>query len=459
MIYVLDDGDFHVNIVKNAFPDKEVKHFRDSKSLLVGLRNAGNVQLIVIDLKIDHGDIPDENFFSPNPSTEGIFVAEKIRKHYKDIPIVLSTRFATSDIFIRAKYLQIVPIEIPDDKKVAIRKLRENFPELTDSYDKAYIFKVYSEAGFVTASPVMFKVLKKLEKWKDHDEPLLITGETGTGKDTLAKAVHLRSKRASEPYINFVISAYPRDNLYAKMFGIIDKAFTGVKAHPGVIEDVGKGTLVLNEIGDLDTNSQINLLQVMEEKVFFKMQSNKPLKFKGRFILLTNKNLEELVRKGKFRKDLFRRIAGFHVHIPPLRDRREDIPAIVEYLAPRLKFTVTAKKFLFEEYEYPENVGTLVKILQNLEATLNSNEMVTLDEIIEIVSSIHRREDMPMLLSDLMDDIPRAVLDYMLKTGITIKDFEDRLIKAAYEKFGHIWRKDTWGKLGIPRTTFYRKRD
>ncbi len=456
MIYVLDDDGFHVELVKKAFPDQEVLHFRDSLGFINALKKARKVDLAVIDLWIDREKHQQDRFLSPNPKIEGILVAEQVRKLLRNIPIVLSTRFATHEIFMRAKYLDIIPLEIPQDISEGVQKFRELFPFLSSPRNDE-IFEEFKNAGFVTESPRMHEILRLVYKWKDLDEPILITGETGTGKDTLAKAIHRISIRSHSPFINFVISAYPKENLYAKLFGVKKGAFTGVEGSPGVLESVGDGTIVLNEIGDLGIDAQIELLQVIEDRIFYRMQSHKPIKFKGRFILLTNKDIEHMVERGEFRKDLYRRIMGFHVHIPPLRERKEDIKALIKHFAPELRFTDTALKHLVNNYDYPENVGSLHKLILILRSVLTDRNTVTLDDVIKAISYIHKKK---VSGTGEMngDELPDIVLDYILTRNLTLKDFEQLLIDRAYKKFGHTWKKETWGKLGIPRTTFYRKR-
>ncbi len=456
MIYVLDDDGFHVELVKKAFPGQEVLHFTDSVGFINSLKKAKDVDLVVIDLWIDKGPHQQDRFLGTNPRIEGILVAEQVRKLLKNTPIVLSTRFATHEIFMRAKYLNITPLEIPEDYTVGIQKFKELFPYLSFPRNSG-IFEEFKNAGFVTESPKMLEILRLVYKWKDLDEPILITGETGTGKDTLAKAIHKLSNRQSSPFINFVISAYPRENLYAKLFGIKKGAFTGVEGSPGVLESVGDGTIVLNEIGDLSVEAQIELLQVIEDRIFYRMQSHKPIKFKGRFIFLTNKDVEQMVEQGGFRKDLYRRIMGFHVHIPPLRERKEDIPVLIEHFAPELRFTDTAMKHLTSNFEYPENVGSLHKIILILRSLLTDRNTVTLDDVIKAISYIHKKK--VVTTGEINgDELPDIVLDYIISRNLTIKDFEQLLMDRAYAKFGQTWKKETWGKLGIPRTTFYRKR-
>ncbi len=455
MILVLDDDGFHLNVVKEAFPHKKIMHFTDSIGFLNAVKHSKNLELAVIDLWIERNDIPQEKFVGQNPKIEGILVAERLRKINKKVPVVLSTRFATHEIFVRAKYLNVIPVEIPEDAAIGVTKLRELFPELVGK-NLSDLFKKFREVGFVTNSPRMLEVLEQAYRWKDIDEPLLITGETGTGKDTLAKAIHKLSSRKDKPFINFVISAYPKDNLHAKLFGVKDRSFTGVKGTPGVLESVGKGTLVLNEIGDLSTDAQIELLQVIEERIFYRMADNTPKKFQGRFILLTHKNLEQMVQSGEFRKDLYRRIMGFHIEIPPLRERREDIPELIEYFAPELNFTGSAIDFLMNNYDFPENVGSLYKIVKLLQSQLQDRNTVTLDDVLKVTSQTHNQPD--ETYKNGTDDLAKLVLNYLLSNDLTLKDFEKMVIKRAYDRFGYTWRKETWGKLGISRTTFYRKR-
>jgi len=244
------------------------------------------------------------------------------------------------------------------------------------------------EAGFpgvVAASEPMRKVLGTVKTIAASNIPVLITGESGTGKDVIAQAVHANSRRAGGRYVAFNCAGQSESLIEDQLFGHVRGAFTGAdKDREGVFEyassGVAGGTLFLDEIGDMPLTMQAKLLRVLESAEVVRLGANDPRPINVRFVSATNRDLKQLVKTGSFREDLFFRINGSHVHLPPLRDRREDIPPLVrrgmhrfadelfDGVTPTIDISDTALVRL-TGFDWPGNVRQLLNVVQNMVVT------------------------------------------------------------------------------------------
>jgi two-component system response regulator AtoC len=216
------------------------------------------------------------------------------------------------------------------------------------------------------------KVLREAELHAASDIPILVTGETGTGKELLARAIHDASPRAEGPYVPINMAALPSHLFDAEFFGHVKGAFTGADTdRKGYVESADKGTLVLDEIGTLPYELQSKLLRVLQDGEHLKIGSDKLHRMDIRVIAITNENLEKLVGEGKFRKDLYYRLKGAWLHLPPLRERREDVPELLETFLRewdrkgcKIRVAEDAMRMLLR-YDYPGNIRELRSIAQS----------------------------------------------------------------------------------------------
>ena len=241
----------------------------------------------------------------------------------------------------------------------------------------------------MAASEKMQRVLGVVSRVAGSDSTVYINGETGTGKELVAKAIHLASKRKDKPFVALNCAAIPEPLLESTLFGHEKGAFTGaVQAARGMFTQAHEGTLFMDEIGDMSLTIQAKVLRALEERRFYPVGSEKPVEVDVRVIVATNKDLEEEVRKGLFRSDLFYRIHVIPLHLPSLRERKEDIPPLVEHLLKRLNrqmkkeikaVTPEAMRRLMA-HDWPGNVRELENTLEYA-AAMTREEVIT-DEFI-----------------------------------------------------------------------------
>ena len=257
--------------------------------------------------------------------------------------------------------------DIDDRRRAEDRTKNENIA-LREDVDHSSMFE-----EIVGSSPSLRKVLKAVDKVAATDSTVLILGETGTGKELIARAIHKRSKRSTRAFIRVNCAAIPQALIASELFGHEKGAFTGaVERRVGRFETADGGTLFLDEIGDLPPETQIALLRVLQEREFERVGSVNPIPVDVRVLAATNKDLGAAVADGRFRQDLFYRLNVFPVCIPPLRERTEDIPLLVEYLIERYarkagkKITNVDRSTLelFEDYDWPGNIRELQNVIE-----------------------------------------------------------------------------------------------
>jgi PAS domain S-box-containing protein len=255
-----------------------------------------------------------------------------------------------------------------EDRKRAEETLRRENVALREEIDKASMFE-----EIVGTSPALQTVLSRISKVAPSDSTVLITGETGTGKELVARAIHRRSNRASSAFVSVNCAAIPRDLITSELFGHEKGAFTGaIQQRLGRFELANGGTLFLDEVGELPAATQVALLRVLQEHEFERVGGTRPIRADVRVIAATNRDLQAAISAGSFRSDLFYRLHVFPVQIPPLRERREDIPLLVEYFIDRYarkagkRITTVEKRTLqvLQSYPWPGNIRELQNVIE-----------------------------------------------------------------------------------------------
>jgi transcriptional regulator with GAF, ATPase, and Fis domain len=240
----------------------------------------------------------------------------------------------------------------------------------------------------VGSSPALQAVLSQVAKVAPTDSTVLITGETGTGKELIARAIHKRSQRSSRAFVSVNCAAIPRDLIASELFGHEKGAFTGAtQRRLGRFESAEGGTIFLDEVGELPAETQISLLRVLQEREFQRVGGNDSLKIDVRVVAATNRDLQAAIADGEFREDLFYRLNVFPIEVPPLRQRKEDIPLLVEYFIDRYaskagkKITGINKKSLelLQSYAWPGNIRELQNVIERSVIVCDS-ENLSVDE-------------------------------------------------------------------------------
>jgi formate hydrogenlyase transcriptional activator len=324
-----------------------------------------------------------------------------------------------------------------DDRKRAEDRMRNETIALREDLDRASMFE-----EIVGSSPALQRVLVQVAKVAQTDSTVLILGETGTGKELVARAIHKRSRRASGAFIRVNCAAIPPSLVASELFGHEKGAFTGaVQRRLGRFEAADGGTIFLDEIGELPPEAQVSLLRVLQEREIERVGSSHPIAVDVRVLAATNRDLEAAVERGTFREDLFYRLNVFPMRLPPLRERADDIPILVEYLVDRFakqtgKSIRNIEKQTMQRltaYDWPGNVRELQNVIERA-LVLSEGETFVIDE-----SWLARK--------------PRTPANGTAVT--TLVDGEKALIEAALqETHGRVaGPRGAAAKLGIPRQT------
>jgi PAS domain S-box-containing protein len=312
----------------------------------------------------------------------------------------------------------------------------------------AHLDERYSYENIIGKNKEIKKIISVLESVAQTDSSVLLTGESGTGKELAARAIHLKSIRRTGPFIAVNCSAFVETLIESELFGHEKGAFTGaIKTKTGRFELAKGGTLFLDEIGDLSLAIQTKLLRVLETHEFERVGGTKNIKMDCRIIVATNKNLNEEIQAGKFRGDLFYRINIINIHLPPLRERKDDLPLLVSHIIEHFneKFGKSVKQFsspayeLITEYEWPGNIRELENVIEHC--------------FILCSSSIIQTEHLPKSLREVkiksQDKSSAHIKKNMMET-------EREIILSALEK--NKWnRRQTAGELKVNPSTLWRK--
>lgn len=269
-------------------------------------------------------------------NTDGITLMQNIHMIHPDMPVIILTAYGTIESAVEAmkngaysyltKPFDAHELLLQIEKAIEKRKLTREINRLRDLITEKYDF-----SNIIARSKKMQEVLEQVSRISTTDSTVYIHGDSGTGKELIAKAIHLFSERKDNPFVDINCAAIPESLLESELFGHEKGAFTGaIRTHGGLFTQANKGTVFLDEIGDMPLSIQAKLLRVLQERRFYPVGSKEPIEVDVRLIVATNKDLEEEVKNGNFREDLFYRIHVIPVYLPPLRERKEDIPPLVD---------------------------------------------------------------------------------------------------------------------------------
>ena len=384
-----------------------------------------------------------------------VYVNKAVKRHYglnpEDIigknfyemlkfwePSVLPTVYKSKKIYAIRQYsnigVELFNIATPifdenGEMKFVATSVRDKL------FDNILIHSDYEENPFdysdiICVSESMKKCLRIAEKLSDIDSICLITGESGTGKTMLSKYIHDHSPRKDKPFVSINFSAIPADLLESELFGYKKGAFTGANANgkQGLLETAVGGTVLLDEIGEIPYAIQAKLLQVIQEKTFFPVGSNKPVQVDIKIIAATNRDLQKLCATGLFREDLYYRLKVFEIYLPPLRERQEDIEPLIFYFLNKY-----SKKYSLSHKIAPKTVDILKSSAWrgNIRELSNTIErMVVITENFEIEPS-----DLPSDVFTYQNENSREDIALNSTFDEAIEEYEAKIITKAYKKY------------------------
>lgn len=322
-------------------------------------------------------------------------------------------------------------------------------------------------SGMVGQSPVLAEVIRVLAKVAPTDSTVLVTGESGTGKELLVRALHANSRRASKPFVPVNCGAIPRELLESELFGHEKGAFTSaVRTRQGRFELAEGGTIFLDEIGEMDLSLQVKILRALQEKEFERVGGGKTLKADVRIVAATNRDLEEEVRAGRFREDLYYRLNVIPLHLPPLRERGEDILLLADHFLqrycrlkcrPTLTLSAEARRLVLS-YPWQGNVRELENFMERL-SILCENEVVAAEDLPRKILD-HAGIVPPPVVTHVVAGFVWPTLADLAAKGMGLKEFldtaEERLLVEALDRASGI-KNQAAELLGIKRTTLIEK--
>ncbi len=397
------------------------------------LLRENTVDLVVTDLKL--------------PGMDGLEFLQTIKRQNAALPVVVMTAFGTVETAVEAmksgasdyvlKPFSLSEMRMVIRKELDVHALREENRSLREALGKRY-----EHPNVVARSPKMQEVLATVDRVAPTNSTVLLGGESGVGKDLIARAIHEKSKRASGPFIKINSTAIPENLLESELFGYERGAFTGANASkPGKFELADKGTLFLDEIGDVPPVIQVKLLRVLQEREFERLGGTRTIKVDVRLIAATNRDLREALEQGTFREDLYYRLNVVPIDIAPLRQRKEDIPDLVKLFMSRFAedsgkpleaITPEAMQILVNYY-WPGNVRELQNIIERA-CTLARGTVLE-------AADIHL---------DLRPTKAANGATGFLPEGMTLEHWEDEMIREALRR-AHGNKSQAARLLGLSR--------
>ncbi len=396
-------------------------------------------------------DIPDVVLLDLmfNDQVNGLDILKKMLAKEPHLPVIMMTDYASVETAIEAIRIGAFDYisKTPNMKELQLlirRSLQNKLNTLQQSELKNEIEKKYKR--IVGNSEAIKATKERIDLFAENDREVLISGESGVGKELVARQVHFKSSRKDKPFVAVNCAALPKDLIESELFGYDKGAFTGaVKRKPGKFELAADGTIFLDEIAELSPETQVKLLRVLQEKEFERVGGVKSIKVKCRIISATNRNLMELVKEGKFREDLFYRLDVLPIVVPPLRQRKEDIPLLIEHFTKEIAadLHIPVKEFpdelieSFMRYSWPGNVRELQNyvtrfmIVPEKENILPSGHHENRDDCNDIKSVPKTWAEMDRLRKAEADNASRKVEKIFLED--LLKRNNGNITKAADE--------------------------
>jgi DNA-binding NtrC family response regulator len=390
------------------------------------------------------------------PDGSGIDFVKHTREAGSNVPVLLLTGQPSIETAVEAiragatDYL-LKPVELAH-LKVKVEALLEN-ARLKEENQllRQRVKESFSAKNIVGGAAVMRPILDRARQVAPTDVTVLLEGESGTGKELMANLIHENSPRADRPFIKVNCGALTKTILESELFGAMKGAYTGSdKDRPGYFESANGGTIFLDEIGEMDPESQVRLLRVIEEREVVRVGSSKPIKVDVRIIAATNRSLQREVEEGKFREDLYYRLAVIRIELPPLRARKEDIPVLFNHFLVQFneKYDKSVTRLapdllsFFQQYDWPGNIRQFRNVVEGM-------------IVLAAEDTLQKSELPPELLNPVQKKADKRLLDSVIP-GISLEDYEKAVIVKNLGYTGGN-RERTAKLLGMSERTLYRK--
>jgi len=384
-----------------------------------GLKTADSTELIITDLRL--------------PGMDGLQLLAALRERGLQTPIVVMTAFGSIETAVEAMKAGAVdflpkPFSLDHlmavvNKALEIRTLRDENRKLREELGHRYQFD-----NIVGRSPVMREIFGTIERVAPTRATVLLAGESGVGKDMIARAIHQHSPRRDHPFVKINCTALPENLMESELFGYEKGAFTGANVtKPGKFEQADTGTVFLDEIGDVPASIQVKLLRILQEREFERLGSNKTRHIDVRVLAATNVDLRAALEQGTFREDLYYRLNVMPISIPPLRERREDIPFLAEHFVQKLSKDLGSVAIGISEeaiqklmqYHWPGNVRELENVIERSMVLAAQPVLSASDIRLDTAPRAHR---------------PSSNSEYAIPDGMTLDEYEQAIIRDALRR-------------------------
>jgi two-component system NtrC family response regulator len=437
-VLVVDDDDSLRRVVEYNLAEEGYGVVTASDGA-AGLRafQDGSVDLVLTDVRM--------------PDMDGLELLTRLKTMQPDLPVIVLTAHGTIDSAVEAMKLGAFDyLTKPfnrDQLKAAARKALEVAALTSENRQlRLVVAERFSFASMIAGSRAMRAVTDTASRVAQGDTTVLLEGESGTGKELLAKAIHFHSPRARAPFITINCGAIPENLLESELFGHRRGAFTGaVNDKKGKFEVADRGTIFLDEIGELPQLLQVKILRVLQEREIDKVGETRPIKVDVRVIAATNRDLDKMIADGVFRDDLYYRLAVVSIRVPPLRERTDDIPFLVDHFLQKHSERLGRQRpgvdkpvySAFNLYSWPGNIRELENVIERA-LVLDKDGLLGLDDLPDRLRTREHR------IANLRMELPDE--------GISLEDVERELLLAALEK--HNWNQTKAAAfLNITRST------
>jgi two-component system nitrogen regulation response regulator GlnG len=457
-VWIVDDDSSIRWVLQKALQSAQIPcfSFENPEDLLLQLHSGQQPEVIVSDIRM--------------PQMDGMALLKEVHKHFPEIPVIIMTAHSDLDSAVNAYQsgaFEYLPK--PFDIDEALSLVQRALAHAREKTSKQATIPEMIDTEIIGEAPAMQEVFRAIGRLSSSSISVLINGQSGTGKELVAQALHRHSPRKSKTFIALNMAAIPADLIESELFGHEKGAFTGAQAaRQGRFEQADGGTLFLDEIGDMPLDVQTRLLRVLADGQFYRVGGHNPVKVDVRIIAATHQDLEQRVAEGKFREDLYHRLNVIKIHIPRLTERREDIPLLARhFLASAAKELSVEAKTLSKEaanvlaqLPWPGNVRQLENMCRWLTVMASGQEVIVTDLPSDVAKPVVAPQvdgvesDWQTLLAEWADKQLRSGRNNILEQAT--HEFEKIMLQRALQYTqGH--KQDAAKKLGWGRNTLTRK--